>query len=126
MRGYTGPAGSQGVPGEPGADGRGFDEQSFPTVQPAILIVANDVVRGVSLGEEGQVLSVQGGQLVWIDVDTGSANLPVASFAFNTVNANLLRSPSLSGGGIGNGLEGTPEVTIPEAGPDVTTNYPIV
>ena len=125
-RGYTGPAGPQGVSGEPGADGRGFDEQSFPTVQPAILIVANDTVRGVSLGEEGQVLGILGGQLVWLTVNTGSEDSPLAQFAFNTVNANLLRSPSLSGGGTGNGLAGMPEVTIPEADSDATTNYPIV
>lgn len=88
-------------------------------------MVADDVVRGISLGEEGQVLSVQGGRLVWLSIDTGANDSPLAAFVFDTVNANLLRSPSLSGGGTGNGLTGLPEVMIPSADPDATTNYPI-
>ena len=126
LRGYTGPEGPQGPPGAPGVDGRGFDEQSFPTVQPALLIVNGNQVRGISLGEENQVLCVQGGTLSWRTVNSGDGGEPVSAFAFNAVNGNLLRSPSLSGGGSGRGLTDTPVVDIPAADPDSTTSYPIV
>ena len=125
-RGYTGAPGDAGAQGVPGADGRGFDDQSFPAIQPALLLVADNVVRGITLGEDGQFLSVQAGQLAWRTIDSGATDTPLAAFAFNTVNANLLRSPSLSGGGAGRGLTGLPDATIPEADPDSTTNYSIV
>jgi hypothetical protein len=127
-RGYTGPVGDTGPQGPRGRDGRGFDEQSFPITQPALLFVANDVVRGISLGEDGQVLCVEGGQLVWKTIEGGSApssDSPSAVFSFSTTNANLLRSPSLSGGGTGNGLDGMPGIEIAEADSE-STNYPIV
>lgn len=126
LRGYTGPAGASGPQGNPGVDGRGFDEQSFPTVQPALLIVNGNQVRGISLGEENQVLCVQGGTFAWRTVDSGGNAEPISTFTFNAVNGNLLRSPSLSGGGTGRGLTGTPVIDIPAADPDSTTSYPIV
>ncbi|WP_295811130.1 hypothetical protein [uncultured Victivallis sp.] len=127
-RGYTGPVGDPGPQGPRGRDGRGFDEQSFPITQPALLFVANDVVRGISLGEDGQVLCVEGGQLVWKTIEGGStpsSDSPSAVFSFSTTNANLLRSPSLSGGGTGNGLDGMPGIEIP-ASDSQSTDYPIV
>lgn len=45
---------------------------------------------------------------------------------YAVVNAALLRSPSLSGGGIGHGLINAPEVTIPDSNTDSVTDYPIV
>ena len=45
---------------------------------------------------------------------------------YAVVNAALLRSPSLSGGGAGHGLINAPEVTIPESDTDSATGYPIV
>lgn len=45
---------------------------------------------------------------------------------YAVVNAALLRSPSLSGGGIGHGLINAPEVTIPDSNTDSVINYPIV
>ena len=124
-RGYTGLPGEPGPQGERGADGRGFDEQSFPITQPALLFVANNVVRGISLGEDGQVLCVEGGLLAWKTIDTGSPDAPMSAFSFSTTNANLLRSPSLSGGGTGNGLDGMPGIEIP-ASDSQSTDYPIV
>ena len=44
---------------------------------------------------------------------------------FSTTNANLLRSPSLSGGGTGNGLSDMPGLEIGNADSE-STNYPIV
>ena len=124
-RGYTGPPGEQGPQGIPGADGRGFDEQSFPTVQPALLFVTGDVVRGISLGEEGQFLCIENGQLTWKTIEINTDDSPVSAVSYKTVNANTLRSPSLSGGGSGSGLTDMPEVTIPEAD-DIATDYEIV
>lgn len=85
------------------------------------------MVRGISLGEDGQVLCVEGGQLVWktIEGGSGSSDAPSAVFSFSTTNANLLRSPSLSGGGTGNGLDGMPGIEIP-ASDTQSTDYPIV
>ena len=124
-RGYTGPPGEQGPQGIPGADGRGFDEQSFPTVQPALLFVTGDVVRGISLGEEGQFLCIENGQLTWKTIEINADDSPVSAVSYKTVNANTLRSPSLSGGGSGSGLTDTPEVAIAEE-EDSSTTYSIV
>jgi len=68
---------------------------------------------------------VEAGQLAWKTIEIESPDSPMASFAFNTTNGNLLRSSSLSGGGTGKDLYDTPEIEIPEDTSE-TTDYPIV
>lgn len=87
---------------------------------------------------------VVNGQLI-IAVDTGeifldynSRRIPISSGGggvvseeslatdYSVVNAALQRSPSLSGGGTGQGLVNAPEVEIPEENVESITNYPIV
>lgn len=132
IQGIIGPRGLPGDPGpqgEPGTNGAGFDDQSFPAVQPALLLVMNHVVRGVPLGEEDEVLCVRNGTVAWRVLPGADAGESlVSSVSFRTVNPNTLRSASLTGGGSnGKGLTGLPEADIPEA--DALLNpsdYPII
>ena len=87
---------------------------------------------------------VVNGQLI-IAIDTGeiffdynSRRIPISSggggvvseeaiaTSYSVVNGSLLRSPSLSGGGSGQGLANAPEVTIPEYDGESITNYSIL
>lgn len=132
IQGIIGPRGLPGDPGpkgEPGTNGAGFDDQSFPAVQPALLLVMNNVVRGVPLGEEDEVLCVRNGTVAWRvlpGADTDESL--VSSVSFRTINPNTLRSASLVGGGSsGKGLTGLPEADIPEADAEIKpSDYPII
>ena len=132
IQGIIGPRGLPGDPGpkgEPGTNGAGFDDQSFPAVQPALLLVMNNVVRGVPLGEEDEVLCVRNGTVAWRvlpGADTDEAL--VSSVSFRTINPNTLRSASLVGGGSSSkGLTGLPEADIPEADAEIKpSDYPII
>lgn len=132
IQGIIGPRGLPGDPGpkgEPGTNGAGFDDQSFPAVQPALLLVMNNVVRGVPLGEEDEVLCIRNGTVAWRVLPGANTDESlVSSVSFRIINPNTLRSASLVGGGSsGKGLTGLPEADIPEADAEIKpSDYPII
>ena len=56
----------------------------------------------------------------------GQVSAEAETTDYAVVNAALLRSPSLSGGGAGYGLINAPEVKIPDSDTESVTAYPIV
>lgn len=84
------------------------------------LIIAVDTGE-VFFDFNGSRIALLGGE--------GGGQVPAAgpeATDYAVVNAALLRSPSLSGGGAGYGLINAPEVTIPDSDTDSVTAYPIV
>ena len=102
-----------------------FDAESIPLVtRPAILFAIDGLVRSIPMGAEGEVLTVQNGQLAWRVAGGGSGGIAVEDTAYGVFSSLTEVSPSLSGGAPAHGLDVFEPLEVTTA-PASSTDYSI-
>ena len=102
-----------------------FDAESIPlATRPAILFATDGLVRSIPMGAEGEVLTVQNGQLAWRAASGNSGGIAVEDTAYSVLSSLTEVSPSLSGGAPTHGLDVFEPLEVTTA-PASSTDYSI-